>query len=62
MVDYYARTGEEVMNDTTRRQIMIDMMPPDIKRRMHELIEVNPRATIPQLNAAAINSISTASQ
>ena len=30
LVDYCESTREEVINDTTRRQHMLDMMPPEI--------------------------------
>lgn len=33
LAEYFERNGDEVMNDVTRRQLLIDMQPDDAKKR-----------------------------
>ena len=57
MAEYYDRNQEEAMNDVTRRQLMVGMMPKEVKVRLLEILETQPKASIPTLRAVLVNRV-----
>ena len=55
LLEVYDRTGEEVINETTKRQLMVNIMPDVIKKRLLELRELNPKSSISTLRSALLN-------
>ena len=45
------------MNDATRRDVMITLMPALIQERPRDILEINPRATIPEFRRALVNRV-----
>ena len=55
--EFADRTGDEAMNENTKRELMISMMLDKVQQRLRDVLELNPKASIAQLRAVLVQRV-----